>query len=86
MKKFTNYVNRTLPGMINELQGEPCKVLRKVESEGARPYYGAKDLEIQHPVDHMLSYMLKNKILDGYDSVMKFFSYMNLREDLKKPR
>ena len=76
-------MNQALPVMLDEMNGKTPSNLEKIEPEGARPYFRGKNLEFQNSVDHMLSFMLKNKILDGYESIRKFISYVHLREDLK---
>ena len=83
MKNFTRYVNTALPVMLNELNGKTPSNLERVEPEGARPHYVAKDVEIPTLYDYTLAYMLKERILKGFDDVMKLLSYYRLLEDLK---
>ena len=83
MKKFTRYVNTALPVMLNELNGKTPSNLERVEPEGARPHYVAKDVEIPTLYDYTLAHMLKERMLKGFDDVMKFLSYYRLVEDLK---
>ena len=83
MKNFTDYVNQTIPSIVNKLEGEPSTTLQKVEPEGARPWYGAKDQPFQNPLDYILSFMLKEKMLKNADDMLKYFSTIRLVEDLR---
>ena len=83
MKKFTRYVNTALPAMLDELNGKTPSNLERIEPEGARPHYVAKDVEIPTLYDYTLAHMLKERMLKGFDDVMKFLSYYRLLEDLK---
>ena len=83
MKNFTRYVNTALPVMLDGLNGKTPSNLERVEPEGARPHYVAKDVEIPTLYDYTLAHMLKERMLKGFDDVMKFLSYYRLLEDLK---
>ena len=83
MKNFTRYVNTALPVMLDGLNGNTPSNLERVEQEGARPHYVAKDVEIPTLYDYTLAFMLKERMLKGFDDVMKFLSYHRLLEDLK---
>ena len=79
---FTKFMNQTLPVIVDELNDNPSVGLQKVEPEGARPHYVAKDQEFTNIFDSTLGFMLKEKIIDGFDGVMKHLSYLRLAQDL----
>jgi len=80
---FTAFMNQAIPSVVEGLNDGSTTNLKRVEPEGARPYYTAKDIDIPHIIDHTAAFMLKEKIIDGYDGMMKFLSYLRLTEDLK---
>ena len=86
MDKFTKFVNRSLPTMIDELSNQPAVGVEKVERAGARPFYSVRNAEIQTIYDYTLAFMLKEKMLKGFDDVMKFLSYNRLLQDLAKAK
>jgi len=79
---FTKFMNQALPAIVDELNDNPSVGLQKIEPEGARPHYVAKDQEISNLYDYTLAFMLKEKIIDGFDGVMKHLSYLRLAKDL----
>lgn len=79
-------MNKALPAIVDELNDKPSVGLEKVEPEGARPFYGAKDQEYTNIYDYTLAYMLKEKIINGYDGVMKHLSYLRLIKDLEQQK
>jgi len=79
---FTKFMNQALPAIVDELNDNPSVGLQKVEPEGARPHYVAKDQEFTNIFDSTLGFMLKEKIIDGFDGVMKHLSYLRLAKDL----
>ena len=84
MNKFTRHINKTLPSFLDELNKDAESNLQKITPEGARPYYGAKDIEVPNLIDYTAAVMLTEKIIVGYEGLMKFLSYIRLTEDLKK--
>jgi len=79
---FTKFMNQALPAIVDELNDNPSVGLQKIEPEGARPHYVAKDQEFSNLYDYTLAFMLKEKIIDGFDGVMKHLSYLRLAKDL----
>ena len=79
-------MNQALPAIVDELNDNPSVGLQKVEPEGARPYYVAKDQEFTNVFDSTLAFMLKEKIIDGYEGVMKHLSYLRLARDLEQQK
>ena len=79
---FTKFMNQALPAIVDELNDKPSVGLQKIEPEGARPHYVAKDQEFSNLYDYTLAFMLKEKIIDGFDGVMKHLSYLRLAKDL----
>lgn len=79
-------MNQALPAIVDELNGKPSVGLEKVQPEGARPFYGAKDQEFTNMYDYTLAHMLKEKIINGYDGVMKHLSYLRLVKDLEQQK
>jgi len=80
---FTKYMNKAIPAVVDGLASDKPSNLKRVKPEGARPYYTADNIDIPHVIDHTAAFMLKEKIIDGYDGMMKFLSYLRLTEDLK---
>ena len=79
-------MNKALPAIVDELKDKPSVGLEKVEPEGARPFYGAKDQEYTNLYDYTLAFMLKEKIIDGYEGIMKHLSYLRLMKDLEQQK
>ena len=86
MKNFTQFMNKAIPAVVDGLADGKTSNLQRVETEGARPRYVANNVQIQNIYDYTAAFMLKEKILDGYDGIMKFLSYLRLTDDVKKTK